>query len=182
MTPEWGVVQNSFPTIQSQFNGPGISMLAHLTTTFSPSLLNEFVFNFTSDHITMNNVDSNGASWQRPADLTIGYLFNNGFGNKVPGIVVGGSNAAYGGNGFAVDPGYLPWHHTNPTYNFRDDLSKVIGKHTLQSGVQVVLAQRNELNQAVGANPEICKDCFLSAISAASTVQGTPRRFSSGAP
>ncbi len=152
MTPEWGVVQNSFPTIQSQFNGPGISMLAHLTTTFSPSLLNEFVFNYTSDHITMNNVDSNGASWQRPADLTIGYLFNNGFGNKVPGIVVGGSNAAYGGNGFAVDPGYLPWHHTNPTYNFRDDLSKVIGKHTLQSGVQVVLAQRNELNQAVGAN------------------------------
>jgi hypothetical protein len=152
MTPEWGVVQNSFPTIQSQFNGPGISMLAHLTTTFSPSLLNEFVFNYTSDHITMNNVDSNGATWQRPSDLTIGYLFNNGFGDKVPGIVVGGSNAAYGGNGFAVDPGYLPWHHTNPTYSFRDDLSKVIGKHTLQSGVQVVFAQRNELNQAVGAN------------------------------
>jgi len=152
MTPEWGVVQNSFPTIQSQFNGPGISMLAHLTTTFSPSLLNEFVFNYTSDHITMKNVDSNGATWQRPSDLTIGYLFNNGFGDKVPGIVVGGSNAAYGGNGFAVDPGYLPWHHTNPTYSFRDDLSKVIGKHTLQSGVQVVFAQRNELNQAVGAN------------------------------
>jgi hypothetical protein len=82
----------------------------------------------------------------------MGYLFNNGFGGKVPGIEVGGTNDAYGGFGFGVDPGYLPWHHSNPTYNFRDDLSKVFGKHTLQMGVQWIVAQRNELNQAVGAN------------------------------
>ena len=152
LTPQWGTVQNSFPTVQSTFNGPGLSMLAHLTNTISPSLLNEFVFSYTTDHITMKNIDSNGSTWQRPADLNMGYLFNNGFGGKVPGIVIGGTNAAYGGNGFAVDPGYLPWHHSNPTYNFRDDLSKVIGKHTLQMGVQWFFAQRNEFNQAVGAN------------------------------
>jgi hypothetical protein len=152
LTPQWGTVQNSFPTIQSAFTGPGLSMLAHLTNTISPSLLNEFVFSYTSDHINLNNIDANGVQWQRPSDLTMGYIFNNGFGDKVPGIVVGGTNQAYGGNGFAVDPGYLPWHHSNPTYNFRDDVSKVIGKHTVQTGIQVVVAQRNELNQAVGAN------------------------------
>ena len=152
LTPQWGTVQNSFPTVQSTFTGPGLSMVAHLTNTISPSLLNEFIFSYTTDHITLNNIDSNGATWQRPAGLNMGYIFNNGFGNKVPGIIIGGTNAAYGGNGFAADPGYLPWHHTNPTYNFRDDLSKVIGKHTLQMGVQWVIAQRNELNQAVGAN------------------------------
>jgi Carboxypeptidase regulatory-like domain len=152
LTPQWGTVQNSFPNIQSTFTGPGLSMLAHLTNTISPSLLNEFIFSYTTDHIHLNNIDANGVQWQRPAGLTAGYLFNNGFGNKVPGIVIGGTNRAYGGNGFAVDPGYLPWQHSNPTYNFRDDLSKVIGKHTIQTGIQVVIAQRSELNQAVGAN------------------------------
>jgi hypothetical protein len=152
LTPQWGTVQNNFPTVQSTFTGPGLSMLAHLTNTISPSLLNEFIFSYTTDHITIANIDANGAQWQRPANLNMGYIFNNGFGGKVPGIVIGGTNAAYGGNGFAVDPGYLPWHHANPTYNFRDDLSKVIGKHTLQMGVQWVIAQRSELNQAVGAN------------------------------
>lgn len=152
LTPQWGTVQNSFPSLQSTFTGPGVSMLAHLTNTISPSLLNEFIFSYTTDHITLNNINSNGATFQRPSDLNMGYIFNNGFGGKLPGIVIGGTNAAYGGNGFAMDPGYLPWHHSNPTYNFRDDLSKVIGKHTLQMGVQWVVAQRAELNQAVGAN------------------------------
>jgi hypothetical protein len=152
LSPQWGTVQNSFPTIQSTFTGPGLSMLTHLTNTISPSLLNEFVFSYTTDRITLKNIDANGVQFQKPAGLTMGYLFNNGFGNKVPGIVIGGNNAAYGGFGFGIDPGYLPWHHTNPTYNFRDDISKVVGKHTLQFGAQVIIAQRNELNQAVGAN------------------------------
>lgn len=152
LSPQWGAVQNTFPTIQSTFTGPGLSMLAHLTNTISPSLLNEFVFSYTADHITLKNIDANGVQWQRPPGLSVGYLFNNGFGDKLPGIVIGGTNAAYGGFGFGVDPGYLPWHHSNPNYSFRDDLSKVLGKHTLQFGVQFIIAQRNELNQAVGAN------------------------------
>jgi len=152
LTPQWGTVQNAFPTLQSSFTGPGLSMLARLTNTISPTLLNEFIFSYTTDHITIKNIDANGIQWQRPSGLTTGYLFNNGFGGKLPGIVVGGNNAAYGGLGFGVDPGYLPWRHSNPNYNFRDDVSKVIGKHTLQFGVQFIISQRNELNQAVGAN------------------------------
>ncbi len=152
LTPQWATVRNAFPTIQSSFTGPGLSMLAHLANTISPTLLNEFVFSYTTDHITMNNIDANGIQWQRPSGLTMGYLFNNGFGNKLPGIVIAGNNDAYGGLGFGVDPGYLPWHHSNPNYDFRENVSKVIGKQTLQFGVQFVIAQRNELNQAVGAN------------------------------
>ena len=152
LSPQWGTVVNSFPTIQSSFTGPGVSMLAHVTNTISPSLLNEFIFSYTTDHIKLSNLQTNFSQWQLPAGLNMGYLFNNGFGGKLPGIVVGGTNAAYGGQGFGIDPGYLPWHHSNPTYNWRDDLSKVVGKHTLQFGAQYLIAQRNELNQAVGAN------------------------------
>lgn len=152
LSPQWATVGNSFPNLQNRFVGPGLSVLTNLTSTISSSMLNQFVFSYTTDHITMENIDSNGTLWQRPPSLTMGYLFNNGFGGKMPGIDIQGSNLEYGGAGFGMDPGYLPWRHSNPTYNFRDDLSKVFGKHTLQAGVQWIIAQRNELNQAVGAN------------------------------
>jgi hypothetical protein len=167
--PEWGFVQNSFPSVQNKFVGPGISMVVHLTDTISPSLLNEFTASYTNSHITLNNINGpGGASSARPAGLDapcttlpngnlpvtscpMGSIFSNGFGGKAPGIVIGGTNLEYGGNGFAVDTSYMPWEHTNPTFSYRDDISKVIRGHTLQFGVQLIFAQKNEDNGAIGA-------------------------------
>ena len=53
----------------------------------------------------------------------MGYLFNNGFAGKMPGVAFLGTNAAYGGRGFVEDPSYMPWGHTNPTYAIRDDVT-----------------------------------------------------------
>jgi hypothetical protein len=171
-TPNWGTVKNTFPTVQNTFIGPGIDMVVRLTQTITPSLLNETVFSYTNAHITLADKNGpGGANYQRPAGLgdpnavgtcagggpglppscPMGYLFNNGFGGKVPGVVLTGNNQAYGGAGFIADPSYMPWEHTNPTFNFRDDVSKVWGKHTMQFGVQYVLAQKNETNGALGA-------------------------------
>lgn len=176
--PQWGYIQgslqNSFPTVQNKLDGPGISAVTNLTHTITPTLLNQFTASYVDSHINLTNINGpGGADFQRPAALgqpggsctptasqvaqgvgsagCMGAIFNNGFGGKVPGIVVGGTNLEYGGNGFAVDPSYMPWEHTNPTYSLRDDISKVIGKHTLQVGAQLILAQRNETNSAIGA-------------------------------
>lgn len=151
VTPEWGYVQNSFPTVQNRLNGPGVSMVARLTDTLSPSLLNDFVVSYTESHITLANQAGPGATLGRPAGLNMGFIFNNGFGGKPPGIVVGGTNSSYGGNGFAVDPSYVPWDHTNPTYGLADNMSKQVGKHTVQFGVQVDVSRRSETNGAIGA-------------------------------
>ena len=71
----------------------------------------------------------------------------------MPGLVIVGNNAAYGGNGFNIVPGFLPWHHSNPTYSPRDDASLALGNnHTLQFGTLFIIAQRNEVNPPVGAN------------------------------
>ena len=168
-TPNWGTVRNSFPTVQNKFVGPGVDLLIRLTQTITPTLVNETVFSFTNSTITLSNVNGpGGANSARPAGLgdpanvgtcststtavpqcPFGYIFNNGFGNKVPGLVVAGNNQAYGGAGFTADPSYMPWQHTNPTYNIRDDISKAIGKHTVQLGFQYVLAQKNETNGAL---------------------------------
>ncbi len=164
-----GYAQNSFPTVLNQFQGPGINMLAQLTWTISPTMLNDISFGYTSESITLTAVPGIGvSSLARPSVLDapctapdpatgytqcpMGAIFDNGFGGKIPGIVIGGSNAAYGGSGFAVDTGYTPWQYSNPTYQFRDTLSKSFGKHTVQFGAQAYLGQQNELSGATGAN------------------------------
>ncbi len=83
-------------------------------------------------------------------ECAMGYVFNNGFGGKMPGVAILGTNAAYGGRGFAFDPSYMPWDHSNPTYAGRDDVGKARGKHTLQFGAQYVLYQRNQDNNVIG--------------------------------
>ena len=177
--PQWSYLQNglnlrnSFPTVQNKFVGPGISLVARVTATITPTLLNELTASYTNSHITLSNVNGpGGANYQRPSGLgmpgglcspqtgsaanvgnfgCLGAFFNNGFGGKAPGIVIGGTNEAFGGGGFAVDPSYMPWDHTNPTYGLRDDVSKSIGRHTVQFGGQIVYWQRNQTNSAIGA-------------------------------
>jgi hypothetical protein len=168
-TPQWGDIQNSFPTIQNEFVGPGTSAVARLTQILSPTLLQEFTFSYTNSTITLTDTDGPGAQWQRPSALAepcdvetnsfgtsatqcpIGYLFNNGFGGKMPGIAIGGTNQEYGGTGFRADAGYMPWHHSNPTFSFADHLSKVLGSHNLQFGAQYIKYYRDQTNSAIGA-------------------------------
>jgi hypothetical protein len=165
--PQWGylhtaaVHEQSFPTVENKLNGPGTSMVVRLTDAITPTLLNEFVLSYVNSNITLQNISGPGGNLQ--ASVTrgncggasgtcgIGYIFNNGFGGKLPGIVVGGSNEAYGGNGFAVDTSYMPWEHVNPTYSLNDNISKAIGRHTLQFGIQAVDARRSETNGAIGS-------------------------------
>ena len=181
LTPQWGVVQDTFPTVQNRFFGPGTSLVARFTDTISPTLINDLVVSYVNSNITLTDQNGpGGAKFQRDPSLdqplvqdpsapgqcnpvlsldpvtgvpqcAIGYIFNNGFGGKMPGVNFLGTNAAYGGRGFAVDPSYMPWNHTNPTYSWRDDVGKAMGKHTLQFGAQYVYSQRNQTNNAIGA-------------------------------
>ena len=62
---------------------------------------------------------------------------------KVPGISLGGG----GVYNFGEDVGYMPNgpYNSNPTYTYRDNVTKIIGKHNLQFGGYFVAAQKNEL-------------------------------------
>jgi hypothetical protein len=151
--PIWGYVRNSFPTVQGRLFGPGASYVAHLTQTVSSSLLNEVVLSYTASHISLTTRPAPGVNIQRPDPITglQGYLFNNNFGGKLSGVALAPGNLAYGG-GFSVDPGYAPWQLANPTWSAKDDVSKVIHRHTVQMGVQAILGQRNEINATNGPN------------------------------
>jgi hypothetical protein len=133
----------SFPTSQTYFNGPGVSFVARLTSTISPTLLNEFVASYTTDHIAFKSQ----GYWQLPSSFPMGYLYNNGAGGKLPAINISGGSV-YGG-GFGQDPeGIWPEgpYNANPTYTYRDNVTKIVGRHNLQFGGYLVAAQKNELS------------------------------------
>jgi hypothetical protein len=161
--PQYASTQNSFPTIQNRFYAPGTSYVARLTGAISPTFLNEFIASYTNSHITLADVAGSGVSLARPMALDesctsaststqcgMRTIFNNGS-TKMPGISIAGNNAEYGGYGFATDPGYMPWEHSNPTYSFADNLTKTWRRHNFQFGAQWVIFQRNQTNGPIGA-------------------------------
>lgn len=130
--------QSSFPTIQTNEVSPGTSFVARMTATASPTLLNEFVFSYSANHIVLTNV----GPWQRPSSMTMTGFFNNGFGGRLPGVSL--LNGAPYGGGFIEDPSFMPFNNANPTYTFRDNVTKIIRTHNLQFGAYVAAAQKNE--------------------------------------
>ncbi len=133
---DWNTTSN-FQTIHTNIDSPGVSVVARLTSTFSPTLLNEFVASYTTDHIHLTNI----GPWQRPSTFTATALFPTN-GGKLPGVTVL-TNGAYG-TSFTEDPSFIPWNNSNPTYTFRDNIMKNAGRHNLSFGAYFVAAQKNE--------------------------------------
>jgi hypothetical protein len=138
----------SFPTIQTDFKGPGLALVTRLASTFSPTLLNEFVFSYTTDHIFLQDT----GAYKRPSGSTFGAIFPGADRGVLPGINLVDQGSAYGG-GFGEDPGYIPngIYNSNPTYTYRDNMNKIVGRHNLQFGAYFVAGQKNELGGELGA-------------------------------
>jgi hypothetical protein len=165
--PQYAYTQNSLPTIQNRFYAPGLSLAARLSGAFSPSFLNEFVVSYTDSHITLQNVPAPGVTLARPSTLDepcaadsvqcgMTTIFSNGSAGtdgvpKSPGVAIAGNNGEFGGFGFSLDPGYMPWEHSNPTYSFADNLTKTLRTHNFQFGAQWLIFQRNQINGPIGA-------------------------------
>jgi len=132
---------SSFPNVQTFFNGPGISMVARLTSNITPTLLNEFVSSYTTDHISFK---SQGA-FAQPSGFAMGYLFPNGGVGKLPAVTLTGG--IYGGI-YEDAAGEWPEgpYNTNPTYTDRDNMTKIVRRHNLQFGAYLAAAQKNELS------------------------------------
>ena len=131
--------QENFPTIQSHFVGPGVEMVGKLSATISPTLLNEFVVSYTTDHLKITN--TNPSVWTRGSNVTMTGLFPN-FGGKLTDFCMS-TSGAYGGF-FCEGPTAFPWSNSNPTFTYRDNMTKSLGKHKLVFGGYFVNAEKNE--------------------------------------
>ncbi len=140
--PLWGGA-SSFDNTNTTFTGPTTSFVTRLTSNFSPTLLNEFVASYTDDHIFLSNQTNVVDLPSGGIDLSP--LYQNGLEGKIPAFSLASatSSVAYGG-GFSVDEGYFPWKNANPTYSYRDIVTKIVRNHTLFFGGYFVAAQKNQ--------------------------------------
>jgi hypothetical protein len=153
--PQWASNINSFPTVEDSFLGPGISLIGHLQTVFSPKLLNDFSIGWTHQAVALTSIPGPGANLSPAALATtadpLGSFFGNNSG-KLPGLVIGGTNLEFGGTGFNVDTSYEPWFSVRNVETITDNMGRYYNRHTLSFGAQFILAQRHEAGAANGAN------------------------------
>lgn len=147
-------VNNPYPTGQGGASVPGFSGLnlgsAQLinlgdTKTFGSSSVNEFHLSYMR---TYNNVGQ-PAGGVGPSLASQGFATGVGTQGIVPldPSIEGIENLAF--NSFVMGTPITNLTQVNDTYTASDDLSKVVGKHTLKAGIQLVIDQVN-----VHPNPE----------------------------
>jgi hypothetical protein len=124
----------------TETNSPGYSWLARATSTFSSSLLNEGGFIFSYGAI-VSNPTGTGNSLNSP-NIQIPLLFPTTL-DRIPSITFGGGGSSITGFG--------PYRDFNRNYNAFDNLTKIIGRHTLKVGFVYNYYQKTE-NAADGNN------------------------------
>src|SRR5215467_7607306 len=60
LTPQWGLVQNSFPTVQNHIDGPGLSAIASLTSVLPKGFANRISFSYVQAKINLTQLAGPG--------------------------------------------------------------------------------------------------------------------------
>jgi hypothetical protein len=136
----------NFPLSPISFPRPGRNGVLTLTHTFSPTLTNEFIFGPSSNFIDLRPADDNALASKR--NINVPKLFPGVGAGYVPNFRFGGiSNQAFP----TIDFNGLPFINQNHTFNFIDNVSKIVGSHSIKAGFY---AQRSRKDQTVFARTD----------------------------
>jgi hypothetical protein len=119
----------------------------NVTQTLSPTLTNEFVFGSSQNNLTLDPSTTNGTyaglglSFRLPYAYPANQWFNVTFGGTPAQNFAG--TTAYGA---------FPYKNSNTTFDIYDNLSKVLGAHTMKVGFYF---QRSRKDQAAGTSASI---------------------------
>jgi hypothetical protein len=130
--------QGNLPGIPGHELEPGVSMVFNLQWTPSATLTNEYMMGYGANHISITNTTNAGAL---PASLTMTGLFDNNFGGKIPSFNIQ-PGVSYGD--LSQDAGPVPFYNSNPTYTYRDTVTKLLHNHNLKTGFYLTFNQKNE--------------------------------------
>jgi hypothetical protein len=149
----WG--DDLFPTVEGSWKQPSKSVMLKDVTVLSSTLTNEAQLSYSNNRIYatlggtgVTTADALGktytpASFVKALEAAIPPAFTQA---KKPGGMP--PDAAWGGFGSYGSGSTLwliaPWQNTSDLYNFRDDLAKVQGTHTLKFGVFIGYNKKHE--------------------------------------
>ncbi len=144
-----GPLEGTFGLFSSLWSRPNRTGMVDLTTTFSPTLLNDFSVSANSD--------GKGSIYPNPAcgaycnratyGITYPYLYPGTklFPAKVPTIAVTGLTT--------IDTGPYPGSWAGFVYDLTDNVTKIWGNHAIKFGATVERAGQNDLIQLTTASP-----------------------------
>ncbi|MBA3438338.1 MAG: TonB-dependent receptor [Pyrinomonadaceae bacterium] len=138
----WTSGQN-FPLTPTIFQQPAKNASLNITSTLSPTMTNEFIFGPSQNKLSLDPVDPNAATL-----AGIGLNFRTPFPYS-PAQFINIEFRGTPGQSFAeiTDYSQFPYRNSNTTFDFVDNLSKVIGTHTMKAGIFV---QRSRKDQSAG--------------------------------
>lgn len=121
--------------------------VAHYTWTISPTLVNEVIASGSTDHVTINIDTSSGLYNRSNYGINYPYLYSAAtktIPNKIP--TVGITNFTL------LDGGPYPSRSGGIVYNAADNLTKVLGNHTVKLGFNFEYAGENNFDQITVSN------------------------------
>jgi hypothetical protein len=124
---------SDYDSASTGFPAPTMSAVVHITHTFKPNLMDEFVMGITNDHwhiIPQVGPSSPARSINKPSSWTVGNLFPPNAGNPLlPALSVSG------GLPFSIYEveGVLAFS-SQPIGNIKNNLLWSVGKHALKFG------------------------------------------------
>ncbi len=131
------------------FNRPARTGVFSVTSTISPTLINEFTMSASEDIVQSTIFSGPGyPSYERSNfGITYPYLFPNSkdVANKIPTISIQ--------NFTTVDATPYPSHSSGPIFSWADNVTKISGNHTIKFGVYIEHSGENDddqINPAAG--------------------------------
>src|SRR6266581_3008922 len=125
----WG--DSDFPALSDTWNQPGKMSVAKITTTISNTAVNDFQFSWSGNRITVSRAGDTPALNDQ-INAAMPRLFP--FSDKVHGDQAA-EPVMWDGNTKSGILGIIsPWKNRQDLFAWKDDFSKVAGKHTLKVG------------------------------------------------
>jgi hypothetical protein len=129
----------------TNFNVPARAAVLHMTHSFKPNLMNEFIMAFSDDPhvITDHSGPSSPAhSIDKPSSWTGANFFPaNATNPELPSVSICGGTAGC----YEEDLGnYVGKYNTNPITTYKDNLAYTRGRHTIKVGFYLEKYQKNE--------------------------------------
>lgn len=141
----WG--DSPFPTLSSDWDQPSHSFAVKLATTLSSTSVNEFQFSRAGNNIKISTNKEGEA-----LNSDIASKFPTVF-PKTPGV---GMPTNWGADGYPALWHQAPWQNHEDLFIWKDDFSKVSGKHDLKFGGLFSHNIKNELAQGANGIAQYC--------------------------
>lgn len=139
--------RGTFDLVQVSSNRPNRTSVASLTSTITPTLINEASFSANVDRNYLNPAE-NGRYDRTQYGINYEYLFpgTKDIPNKIPTVSLA--------NFSTLDGGPYPAFSSGPIYTWSDTVTKLYGNHTIKFGVFIEHSGENDRDQVTsGSTP-----------------------------